>query len=245
MRNFVLLSTVLGAVAMTGCASSGSSSNVPAIAPKALVAGEAKTTVVSKLAFGGEAYAGTTLNNVRFQNVASDNIDALVVNGRRYDLTVAKSNRSTGFLGQDANRLDIAVSNHLSNAKYGWVHDETTDLQSTFYQGYMTDVSAVPTTGTATYIGHTVGACTRCDNQLHFGNIRLTANFGQKSIDGSFAALNQTFKLNATINGNKFSGIQNGTKMDGAFFGGNAQEVSGVIANEGVGFAGAFGATKQ
>lgn len=194
--------------------------------------------------FYGQTYAGSTLDDIKLVGVQSSSLKVLRIDGREYPLDTYLP-RADGFNGQDENQLDIAVSNYLSHAKHGWVHDEKTNRQYAFYQGNTTPADKVPTSGTVAYSGRAVGACVDCDNQLIYGDVRLVADFGQKTLEGVVVNNIRNFELGAKIKGNQFAGKSgDGTETNGVFLGANAEEVSGVFINKNLQFGGSFGAKK-
>ena len=74
----------------------------------------------------------------------------------------------------------------------------------------------------------------------------MTANFDEKKVDGRLVAEgypdDTLAKLEGKISGNQFSGTKDGTTMQGAFFGKNADEMGGIYVNQERGFSGAFSA---
>ena len=131
-------------------------------------------------------------------------------------------------------------------------------------KGELTPIDNIPKTGKVRYLGissyhvnndtlregaldHLYGAPPR------FGivGVDMTANFEDKTVAGHLvhasAAKNDNVlaELEGTISGNQFSGTKNDTKLQGAFFGENANEMGGVYINEKEGFSGAFSARHE
>jgi hypothetical protein len=124
--------------------------------------------------------------------------------------------------------------------------------------GVITEASAVPTTGSASYTGFMNGIYGEGGTGTAFlldGVAALTANFGSNSLQANFTNISasefcftcggqafRSFSANATISGNGFSGTASnvglpvdgiGPDMDGTiighFYGPSAQEVGGVF----------------
>lgn len=111
-----------------------------------------------------------------------------------------------------------------------------------FYQGYQTLPKDMPTVGTASYTGQAFHACEDCDNMI--GKSSFDVNFGKKTLAGVIEHDDGKVNLHATISGSSFAGVANGVQTNGAFYGKDASELSGVYKETGGKFAGAFGATK-
>lgn len=151
------------------------------------------------------------------------------------------------------NKVDgsYAVSNigtAMSYSRFGMVKDDYAEHNVAFYQGNHTHKNDIPTTGTAIYNGYSIYSCKTC-NGFKTGDARITANFGSKSLTGYLAGIGEKGEsgvILATISGNTFASTTpfNGTSTKGAFFGPNAEEVSGIFINEKHGTVGAFGGKK-
>ena len=133
-----------------------------------------------------------------------------------------------------------------------------------YIQGELTPTDNIPKSGTARYLGlssYHVNNDTLLEGALdpvegappRFGivGVDMTANFEDKTVAGHLvhtsAAKNNNVlaELEGTISGNQFSGTKNDTKLQGAFFGENANEMGGVYINQREGFSGAFSARHQ
>ncbi|HSV29241.1 MAG TPA: transferrin-binding protein-like solute binding protein, partial [Candidatus Omnitrophota bacterium] len=137
--------------------------------------------------------------------------------------------------------------------------------------GSPTPLTAVPTTGSATYLGHAAGTASLGGSNYSFkGNTQLTANFAVGSINGQITGLQATgaggapagsmndIALAGSINGNGFAGTalpgpagsldigHTSGSFGGGFAGPNAEEASGTFKMEGGGDAviGSFGARR-
>ena len=133
-----------------------------------------------------------------------------------------------------------------------------------YIQGELTPTDNIPKTGKVRYLGissYHVNNDTLREGALdnlygappRFGivGVDMTANFEDKTVAGHLvhasAAKNDNVlaELEGTISGNQFSGTKNDTKLQGAFFGENANEMGGVYINEKEGFSGAFSARHE
>ena len=130
-----------------------------------------------------------------------------------------------------------------------------------YIQGELTPTDNIPKSGTARYLGlssYHVNNYTLHEGSLdgappRFGivGVDMTANFEDKTVAGHLvhtsAAKNNNVlaELEGTISGNQFSGTKNDTKLQGAFFGENANEMGGVYINQREGFSGAFSARHE
>jgi hypothetical protein len=170
----------------------------------------------------------------------------------------------------------LVLNNTLNFSSYGiWENVTGTanglDIGSTggIAFGNTTPVSGIPTSGTATYTGSTVGAAVDGSTQkVLVGTVSLTANFTQMNINGSFninsvGANNTTTPwanltmpttsiasgvaggpYSGTLTGNLPTGAITAGEVKGSFNGPAAQETAGVwAATDNVTHAvGAFGA---
>lgn len=150
---------------------------------------------------------------------------------------------------------DLSEVTGLTESSYGMYSGTVPNNPYTANIGvfsFGTPTSVMPTGGTATFSGGTMGYVSTANNSSNFtGNVTLTANFGTQSISGSLTNLTTTntgssmndISLGSTsITGSTFSGnasaVQSGTattNIDGAsgtyggsFYGGGASEVGGT-----------------
>lgn len=167
-------------------------------------------------------------------------IKTLIINGHKFSLGTVGD-----YAGVDKHTYNL---NHVS---YGLIDDYARSrMEYAYYQGNrMVDM---PKSGVAKYEGGLVVSCNDelvCRNEYHSGKSSFEVNFGEKSLTGSLSALGTTLQVAGEIQGSTFSGNHQDTKISGAFFGDNAQEMAGVFYHEnaktGLEAGGAFGATKQ
>ena len=120
-----------------------------------------------------------------------------------------------------------------------------------FYNGNPTN--DMPTTGTASYIGH---AITSVDlnpsdyRDLYEGASQFNVDFGNKTLNGALDIRNFHADINATIAGNYFNGTANSSlvstgRVEGKFYGSQAKELAGFVQANDNSWGAAFGAEKQ
>ena len=120
-----------------------------------------------------------------------------------------------------------------------------------FYNGNPTN--DMPTTGTASYIGH---AITSVDlnpsdyRDLYEGASQFNVDFGTKTLNGALDIRNFHADINATIAGNYFNGTANSSlvstgRVEGKFYGSQAKELAGFVQANDNSWGAAFGAEKQ
>ena len=209
-------------------------------------------------------YDSDKIANPKVHQLSTDNIYVLNINGKRIDIAPEGVNPAYTYVDKDG---EI----HLSTGAFvnGVVFQDS--MQNGIYQNQKDGKTYVyiqgeltPTTGKVRYLGissyhvnndtlregaldHLYGAPPR------FGivGVDMTANFEDKTVAGHLvhasAAKNDNVlaELEGTISGNQFSGTKNDTKLQGAFFGENANEMGGVYINEKEGFSGAFSARHE
>ncbi|WP_201626062.1 transferrin-binding protein-like solute binding protein [Psychrobacter immobilis] len=106
--------------------------------------------------------------------------------------------------------------------------------------GNATEAANVPTEGKVGYTGDATYRELGLDKAIEFGNSVFTADFVAKNVKGDLTFSDKTIGLEATIDGNKFSGTKDGYNADGGFYGGDAQYLGGIY--EGKGAQGTYGA---
>jgi len=214
-------------------------------------------------------YDSDKIANPKVHQLSTDNIYVLNINGKRIDIAPEGVNPGYTYLNKDGEiRLStgafvngVVFQDSMQNGIYQNQKDGKTYV---YIQGELTPTDNIPKTGKVRYLGissyhvnndtlregaldHLYGAPPR------FGivGVDMTANFEDKTVAGHLvhtsAAKNNNVlaELEGTISGNQFSGTKNDTKLQGAFFGENANEMGGVYINEKEGFSGAFSARHQ
>ena len=225
--------------------------------------------------FNGIAYEFKSDNendkiaNPKVHQLSTDDINVLNINGKRIDIAPEGVNPGYTYLDKDGEiRLSTGAfvngkifQGSMQNGIYQSQKDGKTYV---YIQGELTPTDNIPKSGTARYLGmssyHVDNRTLRegsididvaVDKPPRFNvmGVDMTANFEDKTVKGRLlhtAALNNVqAELEGTISGNQFSGTKNDTKLQGAFFGENANEMGGVYINEKEGFSGAFSARRQ
>lgn len=225
--------------------------------------------------FNGIAYEFKSDNendkiaNPKVHQLSTDDINVLNINGKRIDIAPEGVNPGYTYLDKDGEiRLSTGAfvngkifQGSMQNGIYQSQKDGKTYV---YIQGELTPTDNIPKSGTARYLGmssyHVDNRTLRegsididvaVDKPPRFNvmGVDMTANFEDKTVKGRLlhtAALNNVqAELEGTISGNQFSGTKNDTKLQGAFFGENANEMGGVYINEKEGFSGAFSARHQ
>ena len=207
--------------------------------------------------------------NPKVHQLSTDDINVLNINGKRIDIAPEGVNLGYTYLNKDGEtRLStgafvngVVFQDSMQNGIYQSKKDGKTYV---YIQGELTPTDNIPKSGTARYLGlssYHVNNDTLLEGALdpvegappRFGivGVDMTANFEDKTVAGHLvhtsAAKNNNVlaELEGTISGNQFSGTKNDTKLQGAFFGENANEMGGVYINQREGFSGAFSARHQ
>ena len=214
-------------------------------------------------------YNTDRIENPKVHQLSTDNIYVLNINGKRIDIAPEGVNPGYTYLNKDGEiRLStgafvngVVFQDSMQNGIYQNQKDGKTYV---YIQGELTPIDNIPKSGEARYLGlssYHVNNDTLLEGALdpvegappRFGivGVDMTANFEDKTVAGHLvhtsAAKNNNVlaELEGTISGNQFSGTKNDTKLQGAFFGENANEMGGVYINQREGFSGAFSARHQ
>lgn len=214
-------------------------------------------------------YNTDRIENPKVHQLSTDNIYVLNINGKRIDIAPEGVNPGYTYLNKDGEiRLStgafvngVVFQDSMQNGIYQNQKDGKTYV---YIQGELTPIDNIPKSGEARYLGlssYHVNNDTLLEGALdpvegappRFGivGVDMTANFEDKTVAGhllhTIAAANNNVvaELEGTISGNQFSGTKNDTKLQGAFFGENANEMGGVYINEKEGFSGAFSARHE
>ena len=214
-------------------------------------------------------YDSDKIANPKVHQLSTDNIYVLNVNGKRIDIAPEVVNPAYTYVDKDgeihlstgAFVNGVVFQDSMQNGIYQNQKDGKTYV---YIQGELTPTDNIPKTGKVRYLGissYHVNNDTLREGALdnlygappRFGivGVDMTANFEDKTVAGHLvhasAAKNDNVlaELEGTISGNQFSGTKNDTKLQGAFFGENANEMGGVYINEKEGFSGAFSARHE
>ena len=214
-------------------------------------------------------YNTDRVENPKVHQLSTDNIYVLNINGKRIDIAPEGVNPAYTYVDKDgeihlstgAFANGVVFLDSMQNGIYQSKKDGKTYV---YIQGELTPTDNIPKSGTARYLGlssYHVNNDTLLEGALdpvdgappRFGivGVDMTANFEDKTVAGHLvhtsAAKNNNVlaELEGTISGNQFSGTKNDTKLQGAFFGENANEMGGVYINQREGFSGAFSAKSK
>ena len=214
-------------------------------------------------------YNTDRIENPKVHQLSTDNIYVLNIDGKRIDIAPEGVNPAYTYVDKDgeihlstgAFVNGVVFQESMQNGIYQSKKDGKTYV---YIQGELTPTDNIPKSGTARYLGlssYHVNNDTLLEGALdpvegappRFGivGVDMTANFEDKTVAGHLvhtsAAKNNNVlaELEGTISGNQFSGTKNDTKLQGAFFGENANEMGGVYINQREGFSGAFSARHQ
>ena len=214
-------------------------------------------------------YNTDRIENPKVHQLSTDNIYVLNIDGKRIDIAPEGVNPAYTYVDKDgeihlstgAFANGVVFLDSMQNGIYQSQKDGKTYV---YIQGELTPTDNIPKSGTARYLGLSSyhvnndtllkGALDPVDGAPpRFGivGVDMTANFEDKTVAGHLvhtsAAKNNNVvaELEGTISGNQFSGTKNDTKLQGAFFGENANEMGGVYINQREGFSGAFSARHQ
>ena len=214
-------------------------------------------------------YNTDRIENPKVHQLSTDNIYVLNINGKRIDIAPEGVNPAYTYVDKDgeihlstgAFANGVVFLDSMQNGIYQSKKDGKTYV---YIQGELTPTDNIPKSGTARYLGLSSyhvnndtllgGALDPVDGAPpRFGivGVDMTANFEDKTVAGRLvhtsAAKNNNVlaELEGTISGNQFSGTKNDTKLQGAFFGENANEMGGVYINQREGFSGAFSARHE
>ena len=214
-------------------------------------------------------YDSDKIANPKVHQLSTDNIYVLNINGKRIDIAPEGVNPGYTYLNKDGEiRLSTGAfvnGEVFQKSMQNGIYQNQKDGKTYVYiQGELTPIDNIPKSGEARYLGlssYHVNNDTLLEGALdpvegappRFGivGVDMTANFEDKTVAGHLvhtsAAKNNNVlaELEGTISGNQFSGTKNDTKLQGAFFGENANEMGGVYINQREGFSGAFSARHE
>lgn len=177
--------------------------------------------------------------NVGINRTTQAPLQHLVINNTAIPLGDAPNGNWKTFSGGNYN----GTVNGYDHSRFGVIRVGD-DKQREFYQGNQTIISAMPTTGTATYNGKAVVVNgTQVDTSA---NAKFNVDFAKKNLTGVITPAGKSaINLKADIAGNTFASSTGATvKTQGTFFGGKAEELGGVFEDTKSGATGAFGAKK-
>ena len=203
-------------------------------------------------------------NNVNVVNVEGQEIE--IIPSGYYERPVIGTNEKE-VLQADSPELRSISGKNYKNIRWGKFTEPT--LGSDYYVAFgVNPTTEMPQSGTANYTGNGMHVETRADGlDSNLSFVKLTANFADKTLNGTISLAKTGFKdelvlngiaggalpphlhfddvsLSAKIQGNKFSGIsEKGVHAEGGFYGKDAEEVAGTY--KGKDAMGVFGARKN
>ena len=120
----------------------------------------------------------------------------------------------------------------------------TVPVDGVFVVGNATQEANMPSEGSVEYKGDATYRLTGIDNNIEYGSSVFTADFVATTVDGTLSFDDvDTINLAANIDGNVFSGTNDGYDTEGGFYGGEAEYLGGIY--EGNGAQGTYGANKE
>lgn len=256
--------TVLAALVLSACGSSGGGSDTPDGSQV-----DNQTNLNQSNSFAN--------NNVVQPQTNNETGAAIVISGEDRDIFVSRAaingynttsinvdgtNVAIGYPGISAgNWTNISANGRLlevccgrySDTRFG-VSDSLDDNGKAylFYNGNPT--LNMPTSGSASYYGQSIISAdipALDDEDFYTGSSQFNVDFGNKSLSGSLDIRNiQPVNINGSISGNTFSGYASSASLstapvEGRFYGEQAKELSGLAKAKDNSWGAAFGAQKQ
>ena len=172
-------------------------------------------------------------------------------------------NSSDNLIVNGKKMPNIVLNNTLSYARFGMIAGLDTQSQAIlFHQGEVTPANSIPVSGTATYKGDAfVVDMADANKRTTDAKSEFDVDFAKKSVKGTISNIN--------IDGKQYNNVEISAKitkdnklalghyiggstdpktlqrMDGAFYGKNADEMAGVFEDKQQNISGGFGAKKQ
>lgn len=179
-----------------------------------------------------------TLKNAEF---GEDNVFELVIGNKTFDLVGVNELK---YFGNEGTGIHTGGTTY-SRFGIAWrdlAGDDDEDIA--FYRGLQTLPKDMPTSGVAKYVGLAVHSCADACQDMS-AKSSFDVDFGKKTITGVIEHADQKVNLGATISGSSFAGVANGVQTNGAFYGAQAEEMSGIYKDTKGKFFGAFGANQS
>ena len=216
-----------------------------------------------------------TVTAIERQIHDDNNVNLVNVEGQEIEIIPSGYYERPGFIGTnekevlqaDFPELRSISGENYKNIRWGKFTEPT--LGSDYYVAFgVNPTTEMPQSGTVNYIGngmHVEKRADHLDSNLSF--VKLTANFADKTLNGTISLAKTGFKdelilngiaggvlspeihfddvsLSTKIQGNKFSGTSDkGVHTEGGFYGKDAEEVAGTYKGKNV--MGVFGARKN
>ena len=204
-----------------------------------------------------------------------NNVNLVNVEGQAIEIIPSGYYERPGFIGTNEKEVlqaDYPELRSISGKNYKdirWGKFTEPTLGSDYYVAFgVNPTTEMPQSGTANYTGNGMHIEKRADDlDSYLSFVKLTANFADKTLNGTISLANTGYKdvlvsngiaggalspeihfddvsLSAKIQGNKFSGTsEKGIHTEGGFYGKDAEEVAGTY--KGKDTMGVFGARKN
>ena len=203
-------------------------------------------------------------NNVNLVNIEGHELE--IIPSGYYERPVIGTNEKE-VLQADSPELRSISGKNYKNIRWGKFTEPA--LVSDYYVAFgVNPTTEMPQSGTANYTGNGMHVEKRADDlNSNLSFVKLTANFADKTLNGTISLAKTGYKdvlvsngiaggalspetyfddvsLSAKIQGNQFSGTNNqGVQVEGGFYGKDADEVAGTY--QGNDKFGVFGARKN
>lgn len=205
-----------------------------------------ETVDITKAVSSNEKFGGYGV--IKGKAMKSVDKNTIIVEGK----TIKLYNPSMENLGNGWFEGEVDGANHSFNNNYTYVTFgayETRSSSDVLANGELTPVGNMPNSNTVHYVGNSLYE-EPSSKQWYRGTAELTVDFGAKKIAGELLPnANQSthpkYELEGDITGNAFNGEKNGVKMQGHFFGPNAEELAGTFNDTKANLKGAFGAKQH
>lgn len=240
MKNFSLSILAVSSIVVLGACSSNSDGGHKPTTPMVNPSNPDNPTnpTINQNIMGQAIIFKNGTNEARLTNLNANDINHLNIDGKVFHLSGGMSKDGFSYYSDDNYYGQIG---HLNYARYGYL-GKSSGIEYSFYQGERTPVANMPNQGVVNYLGHYIYGDALTTRK---GRVEFKANFTEKTMIGT-SETNAALNFIADIKGNTFvnDGSKTGIQVDGAFFGNNAEELSGIYMDKNEKFAGAFGAKK-
>ena len=258
--------TVLAALVLSACGSSGGGSDTPDGSPvdNKTNLNQSYTPANNNAAKPnhqassgtGAALAASDSKSVSIRRVEINGYNTSSINVDGTNVAIGYPGISAGgWTNISANGRDLEVCcGRYSDTRFG-ISDSLDDNGTSylFYNGNPT--LNMPTSGSASYYGQSIISAdipVLDDEDFYTGSSQFNVDFGNKSLSGSLNIRNiQPVNINASISGNSFNGaassssLPSAARVEGKFYGDQAKELAGLAQANDNSWAAAFGAQKQ
>ncbi len=229
------------AIVLTGCGSSGGGSNDnPATKIDSTVTTNtgttSSTTPTTPTTPTNQSTISTDINSFYTQGTdiktskTPDAKNILVVDGTEMQLVPGLNNSGGGIISSGTGFISINGSHisNIANAPIMYGLREYGDDYIAFAQGDKLATN-MPTSGSAQYIGKSI-VNNQGSQDVTKGSANLDVDFAAKTLTGTLSFdTASAVHLNATLKGNTFQGSKDNVQTQGAFYGDNADYLTGVF----------------